>query len=815
MRRPGRWAGAAVAVALALVAGASAASAPKDYAAVAWNVLPPGESGALVLDRHSTDQIPLYDGLTSRFDQVGPRDLRRYFKSARFGLGGQRPSRVEKTGRKGLRILRDRYGVAHVYGRTRSDVMYGAGWVTAADRGVLLSLLRYPGRIAAIDVPNLDPFSLVGATRRFVPSAQTEAALDEQFRALEQLGVRGRQIAQDIDAFLLGLNAHNRSEGGAGTPYARRDLAAIVALLVARFGGGGGNEVRASEFLSALQQRLGPIAGRAAWNDLREQNDPEAPVAVRGSFPYDQPSGEGGAVVIDDGSFEPVRFGAPAPAARWVPMSNALLVSGRRSASGRPIMVAGPQVGYFYPELLMELDLHGGGIDVRGATVPGLSFVILIGRGKDYGWSLTSSGADVVDQFVETLCGGDDVHYLYQGSCREMGTFDAGALVAQDGTAERIVFRTTVHGPVVGYATTFGRRVAISSQRSTRGRELVSALPFRELMANRATSARSFFRIMHSLEASLNAFYVDSRNVAQYSGGRLPLRAGGSVSGLPTPGTGEFEWRGFLTGARHPQGIDPSPGFLANWNNKPARDFSSADDQWSYGSVHRVDLLSRALSGRQKHTPASVVAAMNKAATQDLRTVEVWPAIRDVLRTGPAPTSRAEAVAQAIDAWRTAGSSRLDRNLDGAIDHPGAAAMDAAWPRIADAVFEPMLGPLVDDLARLMPRDDAPGTQGSAYISGWYGYVDQDLRALLGRSASPFGTRFCGAGDISACRASLWAAMDDAAAELQARHGATGSTAWRADAAAERIRFAGFMPRTMRWSNRPTFQQVLSFRGHR
>lgn len=169
-----------------------------------------------------------------------------------------------------------------------------------------------------------------------------------------------------------------------------------------------------------------------------------------------------------------------------------------------------------------------------------------------------------------------------------------------------------------------------------------------------------------------------------------------------------------------------------------------------------------------------------------------------------------------LEAWRTAGSSRLDSNLDGKIDDPGAAIMDKAWPKIADAVMSPVLGPQLNELASLIGRDDAPNTQGSAYNTGWYGYIDKDLRTIAGRPVSgPFRTRFCGLGDLTACRDSLWAAIDAAGNQLASEQGTANPADWRANAAIERIRFGQFFPFTMRWTNRPTFQQVISYDGHR
>jgi hypothetical protein len=163
-----------------------------------------------------------------------------------------------------------------------------------------------------------------------------------------------------------------------------------------------------------------------------------------------------------------------------------------------------------------------------------------------------------------------------------------------------------------------------------------------------------------------------------------------------------------------------------------------------------------------------------------------------------------------LEDWNREGGSRLDRDLDGRIDHAGAAIMDAAWPRIADAVLSPVLGPLTERLAAIEPRFSLTMT------GSWLNYVHKDLRALLGRPvAGRLANRYCGAGDAAACRASLWTALEQAGAALASAQGPD-PAAWRADATAERIRFApGILPNTMRGANRPTFQQIMSFRSHR
>jgi acyl-homoserine lactone acylase PvdQ len=255
-------------------------------------VLPPGEAGSSSPGPHSVDQIPPYDGLTPLFDQVTDADLPTYFKPNVFGLGNETPASVERPpARPGLRVDHDNKGVAHVFGTTRGDVMYGTGWVTVEGRAAPMELLRGPGRLAAVDAPGIDPVQVALSLRQFTPSAQTEAFLAQQTALLQGQGPAGQQVVQDIDDYLQGINDARSLAGVPGPAWTRNDVVAVAALVGAQFGRGGGDEARRAQFLSALQQRLGDGAGRKVFDDLREQNDPETPVSVPGKLKL--VSGEG------------------------------------------------------------------------------------------------------------------------------------------------------------------------------------------------------------------------------------------------------------------------------------------------------------------------------------------------------------------------------------------------------------------------------------------------------------------------------------------------------------------------------------------
>jgi hypothetical protein len=370
---------------------------------------------------------------------------------------------------------------------------------------------------------------------------------------------------------------------------------------------------------------------------------------------------------------------------------------------------------------------------------------------------------------------------------------------------------------VLGYATSGGKKVAISFKRSSHGRDILWQLMFRRMTDGKVTGLRSFYDAAATSPFTFNVGYVDDKNIATYSAGRLPIRDKRVDPRLPTTGTGEYEWKGFLKPLAHPHEANPASGALVNWNNKPAPGFGSSDSEWTYGSIQRVQMLNAGVSALEHHDLASLTSAMNGAATQDLRVVgTVMDGIAGVLSTGPAPDPRDQQMLDLLLAWRQQGGSRMDADGDGKIDAGAAATiMDNLYPRIADAVLAPVLGPQLQQLSDL---EGTTNSTRSGFTGGRVNYVDKDLRSLLGTQfKSPFATKFCGGGDLAACRASLWQAVDDTRVALTAAQGTDDPAAWTSDADAEKISFApGLLPIKIRYTNRPSgIQQVLSFTGHR
>lgn len=792
-------------------------------------VLPPGNYGGIPTDEHSLDQLPLYDGLTPLRGDVDDADLEELFLPADFEPIGA--TTEEETGNDGVEILYDEYGIPHITGETRADVAFGAGWVTARDRALLLDLGRGAARAAVADVPGLDAFGLVTSGQRFDPSDEVEAMVEEQIDLLvEEHGEEGEQVIADAEAYAEGINAYWEANDIERDPATVNDVIAVTAFIGSIFGAGGGAEADNAALLAQIQGELGDEMGREAWEDVMLIGDPEAPTTIDDEFDYGVLTGGDvtGSVQLDEGSlesFDPLAedgttsdgaggdgagAGAGArtdagldvaqvPAASAPPdrqASNWLLVDPASSQDGTSLGVLGPQLGYYYPEIVQQVHLTGPDFEAQGVAVPGLAMYMLIGRTADYAWSLTSASHDVRDVFVETLCEPDGAdptaesdHYTFDGECRAFDEVVAGELGGQT-----VRFRTSVHGPIIGTATVDGEPVALSRARSTFGRDALNLVALKRMTEGEASDPEAFYDTADAFEFTFNWGWVGRGEIAFFSSGRLPERAEGLDRRLPTDGSGEHEWQGFLDQDDHPHGTATSANLLLNWNNQSAPGFMHGDGT-SYGSVHRVQMLD------QWPDPvdlAGVVGIMNRAATQWPES-QVWPLVSDLLAGAEAPSPEAQAMADHLDGWVEDDAPAVDADDDGTWDDAGPTIMEALFEPLVVAAIEPVFGELS---TTVFEERNLDGDSGQSIL-------DKDLRTLMGDEVDgPFNLRYCGGGSLEQCQEDLWAALDEVAAELAETYGDDDPATWRGEAARTSFR-PGLIPETFRTTNRPTFQQII------
>ncbi|MEA2198607.1 MAG: hypothetical protein QOJ25_2658 [Solirubrobacteraceae bacterium] len=943
------------------IAGAQVEPYGTDNYGTFYNVLPPGTNGldnAVQLaayealgarPAHNDDQLAMYSSLATAAPGIQASQLTSFFKDATFGVRTGELAGTESP-EPGVTIERDaQFGVPHIYGDTRAELMFGIGYATAEDRLFFVDALRHAGQGDLAAFAGGANVPMDESVWRSTPYTQQD--LQNQINYAAASLPDGQQILSDAGSYVDGINTYiSRAQLdpllmpaeyvalghlGGPAPFSLEDLVSIASLVGGIFGRGGGDQLANAVLYENLRQRFGPehragagspqgvrataVAARTRQRPARQRparhrrrdrtprhpravpdhsgfatflsfvdpNDPEAPTTVRGrSFPYQtlplhNKTALASIALPDPGSVQyvdhvaagAVPSGAPpaeglarskakaklGPAANDVPGllafpttdSNALLVSGAHTTSGHPIAVMGPQVAYFTPEILMEEDIHGPGIDADGAAFSGVNLYVELGHGPDYAWSATSAGQNIIDTFAAPLCdpsGGRPSiasdYYVLDAHCVPMQTLTRTESwtpnLADMTPAGSVTFATqrTAFGLVIARATVKGRPVAYTNLRSTYMHELDSVQGF-EMFNDpaRMRSPQGFMGAADQIGYTFNWFYINDQHIAYFNSGHNPVRARGTNPLFPTWST--FPWKGYdpVTATEdqtpqraHPQAVDQA--YLTSWNNKQAPGYNDAATAQEFSSVYRSQLLDSNigsyLTGGRKMTLVDLVNAMGNAGTQDLRGVAVLPYALKIIGHPADPT-----LARAVDelgAWSASGSHRINRQ------HPGASGayeqgdavriMDAWWPLLIKAEFDPVLGStLLGDVEANFAINDEPGHGtsgnhlGSAFDVGFYGIVQKDLRAALGRRvAGPLNRVYCGNGSLARCRAALESSLSHAIGESPAQVYPSDGVCQAGDQmCSDSIQFRAIGAITqplIEWINRPTFQQAVEIQAH-
>ncbi|WP_406461577.1 penicillin acylase family protein [Streptomyces sp. NBC_00111] len=866
---------------------------------------------------HSDDQLDRYNGLVAGHTGLTDQKLTDFFNDASFGVAADQTESVTKPREDVTITRDKKSGVPHIKGTTRYGTEFGAGFAAGQDRLWLMDLFRHIGRGQLTSFAGGALANQGLEQQFWPQAPYTEADLQAQVERIRTTeGARGEQAMADAQAYVDGINAYRvKSKNGRYfpgeyvltgkidsitnigeiQPFGLTDLISIASVVGGQFGGGGGGEVQAALSLLAAQQKYGVEEGTRVWESFRQRNDPEAVLTVHDgtSFPYaGKPDKARGTALPDPGSVTPeplihdrtgsagtgVKAPVKAPAALKplqgmfddgvIPegslpgsgegaqkrgMSNALLVSGKRTASGNPIAVMGPQTGYFAPQLMMLQEIQGPGISARGVSFAGVGMYIQMGRGQDYAWSATSAAQDITDTYAVELCEPDgstptkdSAHYRNDGACTAMEKMErtnSWKPTVADSTAKgsyRMQVWRTDYGIVTHRATVDGKPVAYTSLRTTYRHEADSIIGFQMLNDPAyVTDAASFQQAASNIDYAFNWFYADSRTAAYYNSGMNPVRAEGVDAALPVKAEKAYEWRGYDPAANttdytpfaahpHSSGQD----YYISWNNRQAKDYSTA--AFGFGAVHRGDLLDDRVSALVEDggvTRASLTRAMAEAALTDLRGEQLLPELLKVLRSQPVTDPELDTVVQQLDSWRAAGAQRKETS-PGSHTYTHADAvriMDAWWPKLVEAEFRPGLGDsLYTALTVSLATDESPAAShgpsgahsGSAFQYGWWGFADKDLRQVLGQPVKgPLAKTYCGGGDLSACRSALLSTLKEAAAVPAATvypgdDNCKAGEQWCTDAIIHRA-LGGISQKSIHWQNRPTYQQVVEFPSHR
>ncbi len=637
-------------------------------------------------------------------------------------------------------VMRDGSGIPHIFGDSLTDLARAQGYVHAQERFFEMDLRRHitAGRLA----------ELVGADG--LPSDKVIRTMGWRRIAEEELPTLKPQTRQMLQAYAEGVNTylHGRSPRDVAVEYtilglqlptaeiedwSPVDSLAWLKAMAWDLKGNFADELaraRLSGRLTPAQisqiypayddQAHPPILDGAEWAPQvpgrpAQSAVPSALTAAKGpaatadavASPADDrltsPSARAAYAAVDaalDAVPQLVGSGAGVGSNSWV-------VSGARTTTGKPLLANDPHLGVSQPGIWIQNSLTCRTVsptcplDVSGFSFAGVPGVV-IGHNADIAWGFTNLGPDVTDFYLERVVGDT---YQRDGEWEPVTTRQEVIKVA-GGADQRIVVRSTVHGPVLSDAmeglSDAGARAPTEQEGDEREAYAVSLawtglLPGRTADAildlNLATDFDSFREAARSFAApSQNFLYADRQGHIGYQAPgqvpvRRPARPGAPAGYWPAPGwDSTYDWRGFVDFPELPWALDPEDGVIVAANQAVTSSSTPfLTSEWDHG--WRSTRIGERLAAVPKVAPADM--AQIQLDTQDSFAKVLVPALLAV------PLTASEADPESAELLEfTRGARELLRGWDhttpaGDADAGAAAAYyNAVWRNLLELLFD-------------------------------------------------------------------------------------------------------------------------------
>lgn len=251
--------------------------------------------------------------------------------------------------------------------------------------------------------------------------------------------------------------------------------------------------------------------------------------------------------------------------------SNNWVVSGEKTASGKPLLADDPHLGLATPSIWYQMHLQSPEQNVSGVIFAGIPGIIL-GHNDDIAWGVTNVGPSVQDLYIERTNPDNMYEFLYDGEYYKADVREENIHI-KGGDVEEFEVVTTKHGPIISDLL-FEERPASEVY----SMQWTALDPTKELQAilsfNRATSWDEFDKALQDFNAPAQNFVFASTDgtIAYKANGNIPIRLKGDGT-LPVPGdSSEYGWERYIPYDELPTVINPEEGFIATANNKIVSD---------------------------------------------------------------------------------------------------------------------------------------------------------------------------------------------------------------------------------------------------
>jgi penicillin amidase len=517
--------------------------------------------------------------------------------------------------REPVEILRDRWGVPHIYARNSHDLFFAQGYTAALDRLWQIDLWRRAGtgKLAEVLGPSAVERDRLARGVRFRGDWNAEWAA---------YGPDTREIAT---AFVSGINTYIRSLNGRrplefrmagydpGLWEPEDCLARVAGLLMTR------NLSR--EVARARDARRFGLPALEKY----QPPDPFIPLEIpRGLDLADIPAD---LLRVYTQVTGPVSFSDSQGSNNWV-------VDGSMTASGKPLLANDPHRPVQIPSLRKTVHLVAPGWNVIGAGEPALPGIAL-GHNDRIAFGFTIVGIDQQDLYVEKLNPANPNQYWHRGAWKHVET-ERQRIPVRGAAPQTVDLRYTVHGPIIHEDRARSRAYALRWVGTEPGAAgYLAALP-----VSRARNWDEFLAAVERYKVpSENLVYADvDGNIGWQAAGLAPVRP--NWSGLfPVPGDGEYEWNGFRPLEQQPRLFNPPDHYIATANHNILPPGYRVPLGYEWAMPFRYERIREMLTGAGKLTVADFQRMQQDVASLPARRFQAilrkWehddPALREVL----------------------------------------------------------------------------------------------------------------------------------------------------------------------------------------
>ena len=522
--------------------------------------------------------------------------------------------------RQPVEVLRDRWGVAHIFAKNQHDLFFAQGFVAAQDRLFQMELWKRSGQGRLAEV--LGPSALLRDV-----NARLLRYRGDMKAEYESYSPDTREI---LDAFTSGINAYiaSRSDnlpiefqvaGFKPEPWKPEDCLNRMAAF--SMTGNSFSELRHAQTVAILGAEK---ASQFFDFDPKVTLDPAPGTDFTGLTARLLHNLVGSDTRIEFPTYE-------------LEGSNDWTISGALTETGKPLLANDPHRVIAEPSLRYMVHLVAPGWDVIGAGEPGLPGVAL-GHNQHIAWGFTIFGLDQQDLYLEQLNPSDPTQYKTERGWAKMRT-EKETFAIRGGPPVTAELEFTRHGPVLWHDKT--RALALRWV----GAEPGTAGYLGSLAVDRAANWQEFETAMPRWKVpSENIVYADDQgNIGEHSIGLAPRKTWTGL--LPVPGDRGYEWSGFLPSSELPHSYNPSAQFIATANHKMIPDDYVYKVGYEWAPGFRYQRISSVLTEARKSGHKLTALELGRLQT-DIFSLPAEQLISQLQKAGGDPSDPARMLIQ-------------------------------------------------------------------------------------------------------------------------------------------------------------------------